>query len=692
MNLFRKMLLGTIGCFILLNLTAKPIKVACIGNSITFGYGLKNRDYTSYPNQLQLLLGDSFEVKNFGHSGSTLLNKGHNPYIKTPEYKQAIDFKADFVVIHLGINDTDPRNYPSYRDEFTKDYFSLIQDFKNINPNVKIWICKLTPIFPNHPRFRSSTLQWYDAIQKDIIQVAKSTNLPLIDLNTPFRTRNDLFEDAIHPNEKGAEILATTVYQNISGSFGGLKLDPIFTNHMVLQRNKPITIYGTGDKDSEITILLDNHKYTSKVNHVGKWEIKLPILKTGGPYNFIIKDNKTTLELSDVLVGDIWICSGQSNMAFKLCESSTYNTDIDKLDKTQIRLYNQKPIADTSNIHWELDILDKVNNDAYYNSTSWNLCTAETAKDFSAIGYYFANELNRELNVPIGIINNAIGGSTTESWLPRTVIEHTPHLVNLFYNWNNNDFIDSWVRGRAQTNTSNSNVKFQKHPYHPSYLFEAAIKPIENFPISGVIWYQGESNAHNVELHEMMLPILVKSWRETKQENFPFYFVQLSSISGRDTWAHFRDSQRRLARSIPNSGMIVSSDWGEKHDVHPKNKLPIAQRLASLALNKHYQLKGVKYSGPYPTKYTFKENEVVIEFGGCKSLETSNKDAVKTFEVAGEDRVFRSVEVLIKKNKAFLETSISKPKYVRYGWSAFSEGNLVDEKGIPASTFSNEFE
>ena len=185
----------------LLGTAKKPIKVACVGNSVTFGYGLTNRETTCYPYVLQQLLGAHYEVKNFGHSGTTLLSEGHRPYIQQPEYQAALAFKADLVVIHLGLNDTDPRNWPNYNSHFDRDYQQLINSFRQANPKVKIWICLLTPIFHPHPRFESGTRDWHAAIQKHIRRIAEANQTGLIDLHTPLYSRPDLFADALHPND-----------------------------------------------------------------------------------------------------------------------------------------------------------------------------------------------------------------------------------------------------------------------------------------------------------------------------------------------------------------------------------------------------------------------------------------------------------------------------------------------------------
>ena len=213
------MLLGLL-LTVLTAVAGGTVKVACVGNSVTWGMTIPDREENCYPAQLQRMLGSGYEVRNFGHSGATLLRHGHRPYVEQKEYQEALDFKADLVVIHLGLNDTDPRNWPEHSEEFNADYIRLIDSFFRVNPKAKIWICLMTPIFDRHPRFESSTRDWYAAIQRHIRQIASTGKTSLIDLHTPLYGRPDLFADAIHPNAEGAGIIARTVYGALTGKHG----------------------------------------------------------------------------------------------------------------------------------------------------------------------------------------------------------------------------------------------------------------------------------------------------------------------------------------------------------------------------------------------------------------------------------------------------------------------------------------
>src|SRR5699024_9543838 len=242
--------------FILLSATiqAQKIKVACVGNSVTYGHGIEDREKNSYPTQLQRMLGERYEVVNFGKSGATLLRRGHCPYNEQEEYKAALDFAADRVVIHLGLNDTDPRDWPNYRDDFTKDYLALIDAFRQANPKCKIWICRLTPISHRHTRFKSGTRDWYWQIQQNIEDIATLANTGLIDLQAGLYDRPDLLPDALHPTAEGAGIMARTVCQALTGDYGGLQMPMTYSDNMVLQRDKPLRIAGTGHAGEKVTV------------------------------------------------------------------------------------------------------------------------------------------------------------------------------------------------------------------------------------------------------------------------------------------------------------------------------------------------------------------------------------------------------------------------------------------------------
>ena len=670
----------------------KTVKVACIGNSVTFGLTHKNPQLTSYPSQLQKLLGEKYLVKNFGHSGATLLRKGHNPYFKTKEFEEALAFHADIVIIHLGLNDTDPRNWPNYHDEFAPDYAWLIDTIRKGNPSVKIFICKLTPIFSDHPRFKSGTRDWFWQIQELIPQIAKANKTGFIDLHSPLYCRPDLFPDALHPNEEGAAIIAKTVYQKLTGDFGGLQLASVFASHMVLQRNKPIRFYGTGNGKEKIVASFNGKEKTVFAGENGKWIAEFPAMKAGGPYNagFFSADKK--IILNDILIGEVWLCSGQSNMYFPLNNAINDKNEMQSAEKNNmLRLLKMRPVAETDNYAWDSATLRKVNELEYFSGT-WQKCDSTKAKDFSAVAYYFGKKLQEKLHVPVGLIEVAVGGSTTESWLDRYTMEHHPVLVNELNQWRRSDFFQPWVRERADSNLEKAINPRQRHPYEPCYNFEAGIKPFVDLPIAGVIWYQGESNAHNIELHETVFAELVKSWRKQWGYSLPFYYVQLSSLN-RPSWTSFRYSQLQLLKQIPNSGMAVSSDVGDPANVHPRQKKPVGERLAKLALHFTYGQKNLVPYGPTIVRAVRQKNQIILSFQYADHLKTNDGNVLRGFKIADEKGIQHDAKAFIQNNKVIIPIDKNEVAVqVLYGWEPYTDANLVNGEDLPSSTFKIKIE
>ena len=730
---------------------AQKVKVACVGNSVTYGYGLKDREHDSYPVQLQQMLGEGYEVQNFGHSGATLLYKGHRPYINLPEFHQALDFKPDWVVIHLGLNDTDPRNWPDWKEEFIPNYRALIDSFRTVNPEARILVCKMTPIFDRHPRFQSGTRDWHAQIQRAIEKVAQGAGAQLIDLFTPLHSRPDLFPDALHPNPEGAKILAETVYSALTGDYGGLHLPPVYSTGMVLPRDEPLLLDGRANARSSIkAVLSKDGKIVEKAETIslddGSWRIELPKMAAGGPYKLTIKEDHaapyrgsfrgagfplkgaggSSLIIDSLYFGDIWLASGQSNMELRVDQCNTIEQDLADAKRLADRLhiYNMPARARTDAVEWDDSVLAFTNELRHMDMQGWKTASPESVRCFSAVAFNFARVLCDSLpDVPIGIICNAVGGSTTESWIDRTTLEW--EFPNILHNWRNGDYGQAWARSRMTQNIAHALDKestaynpLQRHPYEPAYLFEAAIAPLGHLPIKGVIWYQGESNAHNIEVHEKLFTLLEQSWRKFfaqrwrsefhEKHSMPFYVVQLSSLP-RPSWPAFRDSQRRLAihssflgdgKGLPDTWMAVSSDLGDPNDVHYRTKRPVGERLALQALRHTY---GHELVSEGPTLRSAilshsplsppKGDRGVRGAGGeaVVCLHFDNADGLtctKGFEIAESDGLFYPADIKIEGDKILLSSpDVKFPAFVRYGWSGFTDADLRNKQGLPASTF-----
>ena len=570
-----------------------------------------------------------------------------------------------------------------------KDYIALIDSFRVANPEARIMIARLTPIADRHPRFLSGTRDWHGEIQLAIENVACYAGVQLIDFHKPLYPYPFMLTDAVHPDPEGAFVLAQTVYSAITGDYGGLKMPLLYTDNMVLQREVPLTIQGTANAGDQVTVSIADRQMKTKVGPNGKWSVTLPPLKAGEPYTLKISTNQKVLQYHNVLAGEVWLCSGQSNMEFMLKQASTARLDIPRAADQELRLYDMKARWRTNAVEWETTVLDSLNHLQYYKDTEWKECAPETVSDFSAIAYYFGKMLRDSLKVPVGLICNAVGGSPTEAWIDRTSLEY--HFPAILKDWTQNDFIQEWVRGRAALNIKKSANSQQRHPYEPCYLYESGIRPLEQYPIRGIIWYQGESNAHNWEAHEALFKLLVNAWRKNWNDDcLPFYYVQLSSLD-RPSWPWFRDSQRRMLNEISDIGMAVSSDHGDSLDVHPTCKQPVGERLARWALNKTY-LKDIVPSGPLFRGADVRGEKVYLSFDYGQGMRSSDGKSLRCFEVAEFEGIYypATAEVVGEQVKVYSK-EVRNPRYVRYGWQPFTRANLVNRAGLPASTFRAEF-
>lgn len=673
------------------------VRVACIGDSVTEGMGLEDPQTESYPSVLQRLLGDGYDVRNFGHSGATLLKAGHNPYEKTQQFADAMAFPADIAVIHLGLNDTDPRNFPHFRDQFRQDYVWLIDQVRSLNPEVSIYICSMTPIFTGHSRYTSSTQAWHSLLQQEIEQVAKARDVHFIDLYGAFAHRPDLITDrpTLHPNKAGAELLAKTVYQYVTGNFGGFQLSTIWGSGMVLQQSSSIPMEGIANAGTPITVEWNGEQLYTKAGKNGKWKVMIETPKGSyKSYEMTIKHGDKTTRFTDILVGEVWLAMGQSNMEWQLGQINGGQELAKSADpKRPLRLFQLKELARTDNVAWSDEVLQRANELDFYHGT-WEKDSEEAALSFSGIGYAFGRELQQELEVPVAVVQLAVGGSPLLSWVSRERLISDPFFHGAFVNWRQTDFMMKWARERATTNMGErSKDPFQRHSYDPSFNYEAGRVQFGKLPFAGVLWYQGESDAENAELHDRLFPLFVEDLRCQHGASLPIYMVQLSSIE-RASWPWFRWHQAQLATDLPGVHLTISHDYGNPSDVHPKEKLPVAKRLVALALQHNYH-RDMVADTPIPVAiYKTGEEQCRIDFAPSSGLlaTTDGSDKVSGLEVitAAGERI--AITPTISKDHRSLEVTIPSTvgaTDVVYAWDPVvsAECNLCYEGGQPAGSF-----
>ena len=461
---------------------------------------------------------------------------------------------------------------------------------------------------------------------------------------------------------------------------GGLQLPYVFTDQMVFQRDKPIRIWGQNSPGEKVKVEFFDQKNTTKSDTDGNWMIEFPPMKSGGPGSLTIQSGKEKIRIKDILIGEVWICEGQSNMYWPLENSDNGELEILKSDYPNIRLLDMQAPAWPWGGNFSLEQLEN-HFPEYYYTGSWELCSPESSPKFSAVAYHFGKELHDSLGVPVGLIDLAVGGVPTESFISVTELRDHPELKNILDNWFENELVHPWVRSRTRENLK---LWFDKPagprprpPFEPGMLSESGIEPILPLQIRGAIWYQGESNlptegdyypgtkAQNRELFHL----LINSWRRAfDQGEFPFYYVQLPNIN-RD-WAEYRDMQRKTLDEIPNTGMAVTIDIGNPGDVHPTNKKDVGHRLALWALAETYDNDLKPYSGPLPANTEISGNNIIIEFSHAGDGLKANKNSLSGFEIAGPNGRFLKANAEINQDKTILNNpDIELTVSARYAWA-----------------------
>lgn len=450
-----------------------------------------------------------------------------------------------------------------------------------------------------------------------------------------------------------------------------VRLPKLFGDHMVLQRNKPIKVWGWASPGEEVSVSLNGQHINTVANSDGEWELELKKEKAGGPYELQVKGMNEVM-FEDVLIGEVWVCSGQSNMEWALQKTDNAETAIRDANNDQIRhIKIQRDVSDTPQ-------------DDLMTAAEWKVSTSENAPSFTAVGYYYAKKLNEELGVPIGLINSSWGGTVAETWISREAFEGSDTFRDRI--------------AEVPKSLPDTLLKQKKPNSAPSLLSNAMIEPLIPYTIQGVIWYQGENNAHSQISYEYRktFPLLIEDWRDRwGQGDFPFYFVQLTSYNAfggtsekGSSWAELREAQM-MTLSVPNTGMAVITDIGNSKDIHPRNKLDVGNRLAAIALNQSYNKKN-PYSGPMYKKMKEKDGKIRIYFDHVEGgLQSKDGEPLAGFEIAGEDQVFKKAEAKIVGN--YVEVSspeVVDPKAVRYGWYDDNiDINLFNTAGLPASPF-----
>lgn len=497
-----------------------------------------------------------------------------------------------------------------------------------------------------------------------------------------------------------AVILTTLIF--IDGSAGAaLGLAPYFSDHAVIQADKPVMIWGTATQDELLTVTLGKESRRGSSGSDGTWIVAFPPRKASyDEATLQVTSGKESLERKGILFGEVWVATGQSNMLFMLKQASGGRQEMTTCADPKLRFVNNQGSLNPGGKKYSRAFLTKLNAENYYQNAGWQNCEPQSAGDFSAVAYYFAKELRKKLDVPVGIIALPVGGSPIEAHMPRDAFEADPVLKPLLNEWWKNPDYPQWCRERAALNLANwlaNPVKGQDppHPFAPTFLWQAGIEPLLKSHIRGIIWYQGESNAtvdgaagapvaKKVNRHKLVA--LIEAYRRHwNDEGLPFYHVQLPGLNR--PWALFREMQLDVTQELKNVGLAISIDLGHPTDVHPPNKKPVGERLARLALHGTYGQDLVP-NGPVFKRCVFKDGQAVLAFENAVGLQSADGGAFTGFEIAGKDHLFYPAEAKVV--GTYLEVHSAKVDQalaVRYAWANDPIGNLINGEKLPASPF-----
>ena len=490
-------------------------------------------------------------------------------------------------------------------------------------------------------------------------------------------------------------ISATVVQANVV-------LPDVISDGMVLQRERGIPIWGKADPGEAVTVRFNKQVKTTTADQSGKWIVRLDALRASAEPATLIIEAKNKIELKDILVGEVWLVAGQSNMQRLLSETDNGAAVIAAANHPLIRLFNVSRQVAFKHAPPPLGV--------------WRACSPDSVKQFSAAGYYFGVELQRELKIPIGLINSSYGGSQAEAWTPVEYLIASPDLkptVDRTKIWDEErprvrEQYDAAIKKwrEAADEAKAAGAKPQPSPAVPDALreyriaasiYDGMIAPLIPFSMRGAIWYQGESNEARAQQYEILLQTMIRAWRERwGQGEFPFGIVQLPNY--RDSkdepedsaWSHLREAQRRTVSAVSNTGLIVTIDIGEAHDVHPKNKLDVGRRMARWALVDVYRRRLVK-SGPTFEHIKVDGSSITLTFDNVGSgLRVKSGTKLNEFAIAGEDRKWQWAEAeIVGRNRVKVWSSnVTKPVGVRYAFNNNPKNpNLTNETGLPAAPF-----
>jgi sialate O-acetylesterase len=472
-----------------------------------------------------------------------------------------------------------------------------------------------------------------------------------------------------------------------------VRLPAVIGDNMVLQQNTFASLWGWADAGEHVTVKTSwcDDAVNTEASQSGEWLVKVETPKASGPHNITIK-GKNTIELKNVMTGEVWVCSGQSNMQWTVNNSNNAEEEIAAAKHPNIRLfYVPRTVALEPQDDCEAD---------------WKECSPETIGGFSAVAYFFGRALHRELNVPIGLIHTSWGGTPAESWTRREILESNDKLVPIVERFekyradyprlleDHKAKLEEWKvaaeKAKADGKKPPKKPGAPRNPVNswtPSGLYNAMIAPLLNCTIQGAIWYQGESNASRAYQYQTLFPAMIENWRtDWKLGDFPFYFVQIAPYKGQIP--EIREAQLIAFKKVSNTGMVVTTDIGNVDDIHPRNKQDVGKRLALWALAKTYGEKKIVCSGPVFRAKRIEGNRIRLYFDYVGSGLVAEGGELTHFTIAEKDQDFVPARAVIEGTTVVVSSSnVDNPVDVRFGWENSAEPSLFNKEGLPASPF-----
>jgi len=524
----------------------------------------------------------------------------------------------------------------------------------------------------------------------------------------------ELYDYAIDPNETtnlASQSKHAEFAQRLSRQLRkGLNLPPRFArafgSHMVLQQGQPLPVWGTAKPEAKVTVTLGTRKQTATADANGKWKVNFPALKAAGQtLTLTVQTAQRKTTLVDILVGEVWLCAGQSNMEWQLSKAATAKTSIPAAKHTRLRLLNFVSAARGGSGDYTPELIARLSPERFCKG-QWRVCSPGSAAPFSAVGFFFGQKLLAEIDVPVGLINVSTGGTPAEAWVRREALAAHPQLAAMVRgNWLTNKSLEPWCRERGGSNLKRALAANElipgddlgpNHSFKPAFMWDTAVAPFRPLPIAGVLWYQGESNAESEwrVQHDAVLSTLITDWRaQWKRPDLPFLFVQLPAMK-RPHWPAFRASQQRVQDAFPHTGMAVTIDLGHPTDVHPRGKQPVGERLARLALASVYG-ESPCGGGPRFESAERRGDSVMLRLAkGRHELRTSDEAPPTGFEVRDRKGRWISAEARIHEADTVMVISPlgQAVEAVRYAWTPYPEPriNLVGDAGLLVAPFEAE--